>query len=167
MIAREVLEALLSPDTEQRRQAEAFLSHLTPERRCQAYLEWLSVIPRSASFAPPQDAAGTPTYEALVQLAAVLLRRTVLQVTNQDLLQQLVDPLLQAFVAGRTSRRAVGHCVAAVCQALSWTTPTASTTTNTGASVVACQRVMQVIGPRVRFGRVFHRQAATLHFRLL
>jgi hypothetical protein len=59
-------------------------------------------------------------------IAAVLLRRDILKVTDPKLLQQLVNPLLQAFQTANSNcnsnsniSSSVGHCLAEVCASLS------------------------------------------------
>ena len=109
-ISLELLEAVLSPDAGRRKQAEDFLSSLPNHNRVQGLIERLT-----CHNDPP----------AAQHLAAVLLRRYILQLTDVSLLQQLVTPLLQLFAKTSSDghspngiaivQKSIGHCLAEVC----------------------------------------------------
>eukprot|EP00980_Cylindrotheca_fusiformis_P001646 scaffold374_cov124-Cylindrotheca_fusiformis.AAC.5 len=98
MITAELLEALLSSDTARRSQAEKHYESLTSLDRVQGLMNQLN-------HESPQ----------IQLLTAVLLRRDILKVTDVNLLQKLVLPLLSSF----EGRPQVGHCLAEVCAILS------------------------------------------------
>jgi hypothetical protein len=98
MITPELLDALLSPDTGRRSQAEAFFQSMDLLDRVQGLMNQLN-------------------HESLqIQLlTAVLLRRDILKLTDANLLQKLIPPLLSSL----SGRPQVGHCLAEVCATLS------------------------------------------------
>lgn len=98
MISSELLEALLSPDAGRRSQAETHFESLSVLDRVQGLMNQLN-------HESPQ----------MQLLTAVLLRRDILKVTDVNLLQKLVLPLLSSF----EGRPHVGHCLAEVCATLS------------------------------------------------
>jgi hypothetical protein len=98
MITPELLEALLSPDAGRRSQAETHYESLTVLDRVQGLMNHLNHESHQIQLLTP-----------------VLLRRDILKLTDVNILQQIVPPLLSSF-AGRPH---VGHCLAEVCATLS------------------------------------------------
>jgi hypothetical protein len=105
MITPQLLEALLSPNAGVRSQAETVYQSMSVVERVQGLLHQLTLTSQS----PPQS---------LQLLTAVLLRRDILKLTDPNLLQQLLSPLLTAFNTS-SCRLQVGHCLAEVCASLS------------------------------------------------
>ncbi|KAL3921063.1 MAG: hypothetical protein SGILL_002944, partial [Bacillariaceae sp.] len=107
MLSPEVLQALLSPDSGIRSQAEAVYNSINVKERIQALTNFLLTSQNDA---------------ALGMLTAVLLRRDILKLTDPALLNDLVDPLLQCFnnsAAASSNKLQIGHCLAQVCSSLS------------------------------------------------
>ena len=107
-ITTNLLQALLSPDGNIRNQAETVFNSLSLADRVQGLLGAIT-------------AGGNNNNDANCQLiAAVLLRRDILKLTDTNMLQQLVTPLLQVFLDRQfSSRKQVGHCLAEICACLS------------------------------------------------
>jgi len=127
MINGEVLEALLSPDAERRRQAEAFLESMAPHKRMHGLMSVLLVAATATTSSGQQQ----QQFQHYRQLAAVLLRRDILKSTDAKFLQDAVLPrLLRAFVSSSASSSpppsannvatAIGNCLAEICAVLSW-----------------------------------------------
>jgi len=126
-ITPELLDALLSPQADQRRAAEAHLQQMSD--RCPALMQ----------------ALGSVTQPHHQKLLCVLLRRDILRLTDLNALQSLGDPLLQAFQALTHCRTAVGDCLAEVCAVASFL--------DLGQGKMITQQILQVIGPAVSIFR--------------
>lgn len=104
----DVLEALLSMDSERRRQAEAYLQEIPVKARATQLTQLLLASHPAGKVLPVQ------------QLAAVLLRRDILLLTQApDLLVSIREVLLPFF--GRNPDTAVAHCLAEICHVQSVT----------------------------------------------
>ena len=137
-ITVELLEALLSPDAIQRTQAEAFLRNLPVEQRAADLLRCLQ----------QQQQQAMPKH--LQQMAAVLLRRDILLLTDPSLLAPLTKALLELFLVASSvsssatttttstttstspTTTALGDCLAEICAVLSLIAPADSVTTMQG-----------------------------------
>eukprot|EP00339_Tiarina_fusa_P012853 CAMPEP_0117080916 /NCGR_PEP_ID=MMETSP0472-20121206/57068_1 /TAXON_ID=693140 ORGANISM="Tiarina fusus, Strain LIS" /NCGR_SAMPLE_ID=MMETSP0472 /ASSEMBLY_ACC=CAM_ASM_000603 /LENGTH=734 /DNA_ID=CAMNT_0004808707 /DNA_START=36 /DNA_END=2237 /DNA_ORIENTATION=- len=112
MISSNLLQALLSPDGNIRSQAETAFNSLSLTDRVQGLL---------AEYNNDHNNNG------IQMIASVLLRRDILKMTDPNVLQQLVNPLLQAFqkqtnntnTSNANIASSVGHCLAEVCASLS------------------------------------------------
>ena len=113
MISSEVLDAILSPDAGRRSQAETILQSMSVVQRVQGFMNHLSTTQASS----PQTQ----------MLAAVLLRRDILKLTDVAMLKELVSPLLSAFSTSASCKQQVGHCLAEICAILSFQTNAAET----------------------------------------
>ena len=113
MISSEVLDAILSPDAGRRSQAETILQSMSVVQRVQGFMNHLSTTQASS----PQTQ----------MLAAVLLRRDILKLTDVNMLKELVSPLLSAFSTSASCKQQVGHCLAEICAILSFQTNAAET----------------------------------------
>ena len=168
-----VLQALLSPDTEQRRHAEAYLSSLSRADRCRGCVH---------ALLPPTDAAAAAAAlpNDLAQLVAVLLRRTVWLLTptshysstshnhgtnsvdnNNDndtlLLQECLTTVLALFLRRPYSdavQTALGDCLAQIVSVLTKiTTDAASPAANhTPHDSGALETVLSAVGPLAQHG---------------
>jgi hypothetical protein len=118
MISAELLAALLSFDGDRRSQAETSFRSMSTTDRINGLLHCL-VLANSDCNDPQQPEVGL--------LTAVLLRREILKLTESNMLEELVGPLLQSFTSAtvnmsdksRPFRLQVSHCVAEVCATLS------------------------------------------------
>jgi hypothetical protein len=151
----ELLEALLSPNAEQRQPAEDYLKAMTGPDRCGAFLQALQ----------QQQQQQQPH---LQQMIAVLLRRDILQMQPRhiSILPDMVDPLLAAFAIGgngdnnnnnnnNSRRTSVGDCLAEVCAVLSVLAPSSSSSSSSSSGECACapvlQKILRAIGTSVRY----------------
>lgn len=115
MITPELLNALLSPDSGIRSQAETVLQSLSVVQRVQGLMNQLSL---------DQTPTATPQTQLL---AAVLMRRDILKLTDVSMLKELVVPLLSSFATCSSCRHQVGHCLAEICSILSFQSNVAET----------------------------------------
>jgi len=118
-ITNELLDALLSPDAQRRRQAEEFLNSLSHKDQSWHLLQALTTQLQQSSST---DLLASRHYS---QLLAVLLRRTLLQVTESDVLQSVIQSVLQLFLyrAGSitpTVGKSLADCLAQACAVLSF-----------------------------------------------
>jgi hypothetical protein len=114
-ITTELLDALLSPDATRRGNAEAFFQGLPLMERATGLVQQIQSSASSNSNAPH-----------LISLAAVLLRRDILRMSDYQAAIQLVDPLLESFLVPSTpptTRVAVGHCLAEICGSVALLSP--------------------------------------------
>ncbi|CAJ1951966.1 unnamed protein product [Cylindrotheca closterium] len=124
MITAELLEALLSPDLLRRSQAEEHFQSLAVLDRVQGLMNQLG--------------HNSPSIQLL---APVLLRRDILKLTDINLVNQLILPLLASF----PGRPHVGHCLAEVCATL-------SIIGTDSAADAALQKVLAFIEPALKQG---------------
>ncbi len=111
MLSDQLLKALLSPDAGIRDQAETvFRSIAVPER-----IQSLTNLLLTTAAATDNDS------RSVSMLIAVLLRRDILKLTDSNMLNELVDPLLQCYKnpSNATTKVAVGHCLAEICSSIS------------------------------------------------
>jgi hypothetical protein len=128
-ISTDLLQALLSPDASQRQAAEAQLAQLSAEQCCTELLQALQ-----------QPQPQTLQQQHLVQLAAVLLRREIIALSDAAQVESLIEPLLLLLHSNSTSTAlvaAVGNCLAEICASLQWLDSTTS--------IAAVQRILQVV----------------------
>lgn len=93
IVTEEFLKSLLSPDGSQRAQAEAYWRNLPVQQRA---LELLRALPEHAGH--------------LRQLVAVLLRRDILMIANDEaILDRMLHQLLPFFCSSPSA--AVGDCL--------------------------------------------------------
>ena len=107
MINADLLSALLSPDGVQRSQAEAMFNAMALDEKVSGLM---STLMSYGNYAPEQQL-----------LSAVLLRRNVLKVEKEEMLKELVGPLLQCFTDENRStsfRLQIGHCIAGICASI-------------------------------------------------
>lgn len=97
MISNELLEALLSPDTSHRQNAEAHFASMLVHARIEGLIRLLE----------------TTKQQSTTHLAAVLLRRDILQLTASNELKALVPSLLSLIAV-----RGIHDCLAQVCSSL-------------------------------------------------
>lgn len=93
IVTHEFLQALLSPDRDQREQAAWYWQSLPVEQRTQELL-----------LALPHHGSGH-----LQQLVAVLLRRDILLLIKEDILDRLLNELLSFFCSAPSA--AIGDCL--------------------------------------------------------
>ena len=97
MISNELLEALLSPDATRRQNAETHFTSLEVHARIEGLIRHLE----------------TTKQQSTTHLAAVLLRRDILQLTVPTELKALVATLLSLITV-----RGIHDCLAQVCSSL-------------------------------------------------
>jgi len=124
MITTELLEALLSPDFRRRSQAEEHFQALAVLDRVQGLMNQLG-----------------NTSPSIQLLTPVLLRRDILKLTDINLLNELISPLLTSL----PGRPHVGHCLAEVCATL-------SIIGTDSAADAALQKVLAFIEPVLKQG---------------
>jgi len=148
MLSLELLHALLSPDARIRDQAETVFRSINVPERVQGLTNLLLSMVASNNNA---DNAGVS------MLAAVLLRRDILKLSDPSMLNELVTPLLHCYMntnsATNNTKVAIGHSLAEICSSLSvigGNTPTTTTTTTTTTVVdsVLSKIVSTVIDPQ-------------------
>jgi hypothetical protein len=116
-ITTELLEALLSPDAHRRGQAEEFFQGLPLLERATGLLQIMLPTSRSS------------TNVTVASLAAVLLRRDILRITDVQAMEPMIQPLLDCFLVtadgqqNNTVRIAIGHCLAEICGAVALLSP--------------------------------------------
>jgi hypothetical protein len=116
-ITTELLDALLSPDATRRGNAEAYFQCLPLNEKVTGLVQQISM---QSSSARSND---TPH---LISLAAVLLRRDILRMSDYQAAMQMVDPLLESFLVPSgplTTRIATGHCLAEICGSVALLSP--------------------------------------------
>lgn len=121
IITTELLEALLSPDAQRRGEAEAYFQGVAPVERVGG------LVPLIQHSANNNNSASTSS-SGVASLAAILLRRDILRLDALPLLDALVAPLLEAFLANTAMalRTAVGHCLAEICGTVAAVSPASS-----------------------------------------
>ena len=115
MVTLELLDALLSPNSNRRGDAESFFQSLPLLDRATGLAQQI--------ISSTNDAHG-PYH--LVSLAAVLLRRDILRINEYQLVIQFVDPLLGVFLLAsmpHATRIAIGHCLAETCGSVALLSP--------------------------------------------
>lgn len=113
-ITTELLDAFLSPDATRRGNAEAFFQSLPLMERATGLVQ--QIMQSSARSNAPH----------LITLAAVLLRRDILRMSDYQAAVQMVDPLLESFLvpsAPSATRIATGHCLAEICGSVALLSP--------------------------------------------
>jgi hypothetical protein len=135
MLTLEVLQALLSPDSGMRSQAETIYQSIDIPERIKALTNRLLALSSSS---------GNNDNDAIIMLIAVLLRRDILRLTDSAMLNDLVVPLLQCFIgcstttgAAASAKLQIGHCLAEVCSSLSVLDSSAAAATPVLAKIVA------------------------------
>ena len=144
MISFDLLQALLSPIASQRVAAEAQLLELTVEQRCEGLLQAFQQMHTNTNGSSTSSvSAPAPTQ----LLAAVLLRREIIHLSDASQLLSMIDPLLQVFSGSSSSssnsNTGINHCLAELCASLPWL--------DRSTSIAAVQRILQVR----RFGSSF------------
>jgi len=119
----EVLNALLSPDGNQRLQAEVYWKSIEPDQRA----------PQLVQLLQQQQAV---SHYHLQQLAAVLLRRDILVLSNLELLAQFRDILIPLL-----EKPGVGDCLAEICAV--------QTVFNESDSIHTMQTILNATAPAV------------------
>ena len=104
-ITKELLDALLSADSQRRQEAEAFFQAIPVNQRVSELLHQV---------------------QQHNHLSAVLLRRDILRMDDALAVQSLVDPLLSSFLASNVAsveRNAIGYCLGEICGAVAVLSP--------------------------------------------
>lgn len=161
MITVELLDALLSPEAERRKQAETYYEQIKTSTsatdRCTSLLT-IFVQQQQSQSSQKQI---LPLH--IQQFILVLLRRDILKLNDTGYLKNnLLPNLLQAFsVGGGTSstfsnsqnasrvRTAIGHCIAEVVAVISWFANSTSSQDNNNDAMNVMQTILQTIATSV------------------
>ena len=140
MLSLELLHALLSPDARIRDQAETVFRSIDVPERVQILTNLLLGMVTNSNNAT--DNAGVS------MLAAVLLRRDILKLSDPSMLNELVTPLLHCYMnndnINTNTKVAIGHSLAEICSSLS----VIDGTTTTVVDSVLSKIVSTVIDPQ-------------------
>ena len=146
MITTDLLEALLSPDAHRRGEAEAYFQGVAPMERVGG------LVPMIQHFS---NHNANTNNSGVASLAAILLRRDILRLSDLPLLEAIVAPLLEAFLVSNNNtssssmalRTAVGHCLAEICG----TVAAVSNNNNSNNQQDVMTRILSAISSPVRF----------------
>jgi hypothetical protein len=143
MLSLELLHALLSPDARIRDQAETVFRSIDVPERVQGITNlMLSMVANSNNAT---DNAG------ISMLAAVLLRRDILKLSDPSMLNELVTPLLHCYMNNNNNTNtkvAIGHSLAEICSSISVIGGSSGSTTTTVVDSVLSKIISTVIDPQ-------------------